>query len=117
VAIYPRFREAEAKPSGGKFSLLSREDNHDIPTYRIDIPAWTAAPWNPAKFGVFFYLVEAVGSGKTPVTSSLEHDSAERHLVIVPHEGFPSDELPGWGRRDRWVLRQRTAPSLLRLPA
>jgi len=47
---------------------------------------------DPAKFDVFFYPVEAVGSGKTPVTSSLEHDSMERLLVVVPHEDFHSSE-------------------------
>ncbi len=45
-----------------------------------------------AKFDVFFYPIEAVGSGKTPVTSSLEHDSTERLLVVVPHEDFHSSE-------------------------
>jgi hypothetical protein len=45
-----------------------------------------------AKFDVFFYPIEAVGSGKTPVTSSLEHASVERVLVVVPHEDFHSSE-------------------------
>jgi len=43
-------------------------------------------------FDVFFYPVEAVGSGKTPVTSSLEHASLERVLVVVPHEDFHGSE-------------------------
>jgi hypothetical protein len=47
---------------------------------------------DPAQFDVFFYPVEAVGSGKTPVTSSLEHDSMERLLVVVPHEDFHGSE-------------------------
>jgi hypothetical protein len=50
---------------------------------------------DPAKFDVFFYPVEAVGSGKTPVTSSLEHDSMERLLVVVPHEDFHGSEQLG----------------------
>jgi hypothetical protein len=50
---------------------------------------------DPAKFDVFFYPVEAVGSGKTPVTSSLEHDSTERLLVVVPHEDFHGSEQLG----------------------
>ena len=45
-----------------------------------------------AKFDVFFYPIEAVGSGKTPITSSLEHASVERVLVVVPHEDFHSSE-------------------------
>jgi hypothetical protein len=47
---------------------------------------------DPAKFDVFFYPVEAVGSGKTPITSSLERDSTERLLVLVPHEDFHGSE-------------------------
>src|SRR5215831_16393279 len=47
---------------------------------------------DPAKFDVFFYPVEAVGSGKTPLTSSLEHGSVERVLVVVPHEDFHGSE-------------------------
>lgn len=47
---------------------------------------------DPAKFDVFFYPVEAVGSGKTPVTASLEHASVERVLMVVPHEDFHASE-------------------------
>jgi hypothetical protein len=45
-----------------------------------------------AKFDVFFYPIEAVGSGKTPLTSGLQHASTERFLVVVPHEDFHSSE-------------------------
>ncbi len=37
---------------------------------------------------VFFYRIEAVASGKAPVTSSLANASVERLLVVVPHEDF-----------------------------
>jgi Putative aminopeptidase len=47
------------------------------------------------KFDVFFYPVEAVGSGKSPITSSLEHASVERVLVVVPHEDFHGSEQLG----------------------
>jgi hypothetical protein len=47
---------------------------------------------DPAKFDVFFYPIEAVGSGETPVTSTLERDSTERLLVVVPHEDFHGSE-------------------------
>lgn len=43
---------------------------------------------DPAQYDVFFYPIEAVGSGKSPLTASLEHDSLERFLVVVPHEDF-----------------------------
>ena len=44
------------------------------------------------KFDVFFYPIEAVGSGQTPLTSSLQHASTERFLVVVPHEDFHGSE-------------------------
>jgi hypothetical protein len=44
------------------------------------------------KFDVFFYPIEAVGSGETPLTSSLQHASTERLLFVVPHEDFHSSE-------------------------
>ncbi len=44
------------------------------------------------KFDVFFYPIEAVGSGETPLTSALQHASTERFLVVVPHEDFHGSE-------------------------
>ena len=43
---------------------------------------------DPAKYDIFFYPIEAVASGKAPVTSSLAAASVERLLVVVPHEDF-----------------------------
>jgi hypothetical protein len=43
---------------------------------------------DPGKYDIFFYPIEAVASGKAPVTSSLEAASMERLLVVVPHEDF-----------------------------
>ncbi|HLW79842.1 MAG TPA: hypothetical protein VKU44_09620 [Terriglobia bacterium] len=43
---------------------------------------------DPEQYDVFFYPIEAVASGKSPVTASLERDSMERFLVVVPHEDF-----------------------------
>ncbi len=40
------------------------------------------------KYDVFFYPIEAVASGKSPITASLEKDSVERTLFVVPHEDF-----------------------------
>ena len=42
----------------------------------------------PEKYDVFFYPLEAVGNGKSPVTTSLQHDSRERFLAVVAHEDF-----------------------------
>ena len=43
---------------------------------------------DPEKFDVFFYPLEAVGNGKSPVTTSLQRESAERFLAVVAHEDF-----------------------------
>lgn len=43
---------------------------------------------DPEQYDVFFYPIEAVASGKNPVTAALERDSMERFLVVVPHEDF-----------------------------
>jgi hypothetical protein len=43
---------------------------------------------DPEKYDVFFYPVEAVGNGKSPVTTSLAGDSTERFLTVVAHEDF-----------------------------
>jgi hypothetical protein len=45
---------------------------------------------DPKKYDVFFYPIEAVGNGKSPVTSSLRRDSTERLLAVVAHEDFHS---------------------------
>ena len=41
-----------------------------------------------AKYDVFFYPIEAVANGSSPVTSSLAQAPVERLLVVVPHEDF-----------------------------
>jgi hemerythrin-like domain-containing protein len=43
---------------------------------------------DPQKYDVFFYPIEAVGNGKSPVTASLQRDSTERFLAVVAHEDF-----------------------------
>jgi hypothetical protein len=40
------------------------------------------------KYDVFFYPVEAVASGHTPVTQALEAAPVERVAAVVPHEDF-----------------------------
>jgi hypothetical protein len=40
------------------------------------------------KYDVFFYSIEAVASGHTPVTESLERATPERQVMVVPHEDF-----------------------------
>lgn len=43
---------------------------------------------DPKKYDIFFYPVEAVASGHTPVTESLAKASIERLATVVPHEDF-----------------------------
>lgn len=38
------------------------------------------------RYDVFYYAIEAVASGNTPITSRLESAPLERVLVVVPHE-------------------------------
>jgi len=45
---------------------------------------------DPEKYDIFFYPIEAVGNGKSPVTTSMQHDSTERFLAVVAHEDFHS---------------------------
>jgi hypothetical protein len=40
------------------------------------------------KYDVFFYPIEAVASGHTPVTQSLAAATTERRAMVVPHEDF-----------------------------
>ncbi|MEX2261256.1 MAG: aminopeptidase [Bryobacteraceae bacterium] len=40
------------------------------------------------KYDVFFYPMEAVASGSTPLTASLAESSTERLLVVATHEDF-----------------------------
>ena len=57
----------------------------------------TGCPIDEAKYDVFFYRVEAVASGHTPITPSLRKASVERTLVVVPHEDFHNDSrMKGW---------------------
>jgi len=50
------------------------------------------------KYDVFFYPIEAVASGHTPVTKSLAAASAERVAMVVPHEDFHA-QIDGLPRR------------------
>jgi len=43
---------------------------------------------NDKKYDVFFYPIEAVASGHTPVTQSLVNATPERQAMVVPHEDF-----------------------------
>jgi hypothetical protein len=45
-----------------------------------------------SRYDVFYYAIEAVASGSTPVTGSLEKAPIERVLVVVPHEDLHDAE-------------------------
>jgi hypothetical protein len=45
-------------------------------------------PVDDQKYDVFFYPMDAAATGKTPISASLEHESVERFLVVVPHEDY-----------------------------
>jgi hypothetical protein len=45
-------------------------------------------PIDEKKYDVFFYPIEAVASGHTPVTQALTNATQERLVMVVPHEDF-----------------------------
>ena len=63
---------------------------------------------NEEKHDVFFYPLEAVASGHTPLTPSLEKATVERMLVVVPHEDFHNDS-----RMEDWPAAVSEAASTL----
>lgn len=65
-------------------------------------------PLNEQRHDVFFYPVEAVASGHTPLTPSLEKATVERTLVVVPHEDFHNDS-----RIETWPTAISEAASTL----
>lgn len=68
----------------------------------------SGCPVDHARYDVFFYRVEAVASGHTPITPSLGKASVERTLVVVPHEDFHNDS-----RMEAWPTAIREAASTL----
>ena len=45
---------------------------------------------DPEKYDIFFYPIEAVASGHSPVTKALATAAPERIATVVPHEDFHS---------------------------
>jgi hypothetical protein len=61
------------------------------------------------KYDVFFYPMDAAASGKTPLSSTLAHESIERFLVVIPHEDFHANKelrkLPEtWGEASATLI-------------
>ena len=48
----------------------------------------SGCPVDAQRYDVFFYPMDAAATGKTPISASLEHESVERFLVVVPHEDY-----------------------------
>jgi hypothetical protein len=76
-------------------------------------------PLDPQKYDVFFYPLEAEGSGKSPVSASLERESTERFLFVVPHEDFHANKelrkLPAtWGEASAMLVGLLTAAQVAR---
>ena len=46
---------------------------------------------NTKKYDVFFYPLQAMGSPKSQITTSLAESSPERVLMVIPHEDFHQD--------------------------
>ncbi|HZS49226.1 MAG TPA: hypothetical protein VFA54_00080 [Bryobacterales bacterium] len=77
----------------GKLEIPSSYD--DLQLKQTNQPACEV---DSEKYDVFFYPIEAVANGKSPVTTSLQNSTMERLLVVVPHEDFHvhknSEKLP-----------------------
>jgi len=76
-------------------------------------------PLDNQKYDVFFYALDASGSGKTPVSATLAHESVERFLVVVPHEDFHANKelrkLPEtWGEASATLIGFLTAAEVAR---
>jgi hypothetical protein len=76
-------------------------------------------PLDTQKYDIFFYSLEAMGSGKSPVSASLAHESVERFLVVVPHEDFHANKelrkLPAaWGEASATLIGFLTAAEVAR---
>jgi hypothetical protein len=76
-------------------------------------------PLDAQKFDVFFYPLEAEGSGKSPVSASLERESTERFLFVVPHEDFHANKelrkLPAtWSEASAMLVGLLTAAEVAR---
>ena len=76
-------------------------------------------PLDDDEYDVFFYPLEAAGSGKTPVSASLARESVERFLVVVPHEDFHATRalhnLPAaWGEASSTLIGFLTAAQVAR---
>jgi hypothetical protein len=74
-------------------------------------------PLDTQKYDVFFYPMDASGSGKTPVSAALAHESVERFLVVVPHEDFHANrelrKLPEtWGEASATLMGFLTAAAV-----
>jgi hypothetical protein len=76
-------------------------------------------PLDTQKYDVFFYPLEAMGSGKSPVSTTLARESVERFLVVVPHEDFHANaelrKLPAaWGEASSTLIGFLTAAEVAR---
>ena len=74
---------------------------------------------DPQKYDVFFYPLDAMGSGKSPVSAALAHESLERFLVVVPHEDFHATaelhKLPAaWGEASATLIGFLTGAEVAR---
>ena len=88
---------------------------------KLQLVAGTKAgcPVDTQKYDVFFYPMDANASGKTPLSASLEHESMERFLVVVPHEDFHANKelrkLPEtWGEASATLIGFLTATEVAR---
>lgn len=103
-----RFEEAQGLKPTGNFERRSEKPAASYRCYftgKLDLPQTydqldlrqikgQACGIDETRYDVFYYAMEAVASGNTPVTENLEKAPVERLLMVVPHEDLhDSDQL------------------------
>ena len=66
--------------------LLELPDSYD--SLRLREGTQNGCSIDTEKYDVFFYPMEAVASGKAPITEALQAASDERVAMVIPHEDF-----------------------------
>jgi hypothetical protein len=105
-----RFEEAQGIEPTGNFERRSEKAAASYRCYftgKLELPETydqlqlrqtkgQPCPIDETRYDVFYYAIEAVASGNTPVTGNLEKASIERVLMVVPHEDLhDAKELKG----------------------
>lgn len=102
IAELQEFQQSLGYEHTGNFQRFSDAQDGIYRCYftgRLELPASYEAlqliepdepncPVDKTTYDLFFYLIEAVASGSSPISPALTSANLERMLVVVPHEDF-----------------------------